>query len=49
MPAWDAVNTQMTVPLVMVTVLPIIEQPPVAAMVTGRPEDDVAAAAKVVL
>jgi nitrogen regulatory protein PII len=49
LPAWDAVNVQLPVPLVIVTVLPEIEHAPVAAMVTARPEDDVAAAVNVVL
>jgi hypothetical protein len=39
----------MPVPLVMVTVPLEIVQDPVAAIVTVRPEDDVAVAVKVVL
>jgi hypothetical protein len=49
LPACDAVNVHVPVPLVIVTVLPEIVQTPVAAIVTVRPEDDVAVAVKVVL
>ena len=49
LPIWDAVNVHVPVPLVMVTVPLEIEQDPVAAIVTVRPEDDVAVAVKVVL
>jgi hypothetical protein len=49
LPAWDAVSVQVPVPLVMVTVPLEIVQTPVAAIVTGRPEDDVAVAVNVVL
>jgi hypothetical protein len=49
LPACEAVSVQVPVPLVIVTVLPEIVQTPVAAMVTGRPEDDVAVAVNVVL
>jgi nitrogen regulatory protein PII len=49
LPACEAVSVQVPVPLVIVTMLPEIVQTPVAAMVTGRPDDDVAVAVNVVL
>ena len=48
-PNWDAVRVQAPVPLVMVTVPPLIEHTPLAVMVTGRPELAEAETAKVVL
>src|SRR5271156_7023688 len=49
LPACDAVSAQVPVPLVMVTVPFEMLQTPVAAIVTVRPEVDVALTAKVVL
>ena len=49
LPAWDAVNVQEPVPLVMLTVPLVMVQEPVAAMVTGRPDVAVAETANVLL
>lgn len=48
LPAWLNVSVHVRVLLVMVTVPVLIEQPPATAMVTGRPDEAVAATGKVV-
>ena len=47
-PGWEAVSVQSVVPLVMVTVPVLIEQPPLATVVTVRLDDDVGATGKLV-
>ena len=47
LPACDAVNVHVPVPLVIVTVLPDIVHAPLAAMVTARPEVEDALTANV--
>ena len=49
MPGWSKVMVHVPVPLVMVTVPPLIEHAPDAPMVTGRPDEAVAATENVVL
>ena len=49
MPAWLKRTTHAVLPLVMLTVPPAMEQPPVAVIATARPEEAVAATGNVVL
>ena len=48
-PAWFAVRLHVPAPLVMVTVVPLIEQAPEAPSVTASPELAVAVTVKVLL
>ena len=49
MPDWLYITVHDVVPLVIVTVLPAIEQPPLVVMTTARPELAVAATLNVEL
>jgi len=49
LPAWLYITVHAVVPLVIVTVPPAIEQPPLVVIATARPEFDVAATGKVAL
>jgi len=48
-PLWLATSVQPTVPLVIVTVEPLMVQPPLAATLTGSPDVDVGLTVKVAL